>query len=389
MAQVSSSNPDSLPGIVTDQPEIFEYEPPPSDDTGVSDLDLINQPTDEAISIIDIPMKEAFSFFSKNEQQIFKKFYVKNHGEFEIGPSKPEDETDDERYNRLVVEVNDLLNKFQTDKATRSELVASCSLPSKELTNNLEVLSQQLKALEFAAQDGSINLTQAGFIETKNKLQKLKLSENDTDDDQNVNNIRSSINSEMANDIKMKALEKRINMLENILGYNEEKEQNLLKTTKCDSLIDAADTLSSWLSLFKSDSIQRVNREISYLTQRLEAVETEQTAEENKLDPQAKSKLDQLYSLVTASDKHRAIVPTIIHRLTAMEELQQKAAQVVTTVNYIEQVQEQIVDNLQWNKDELIRLNEMFSTNLEHIKAVSNDIDKRIAAVRKKNDDSN
>lgn len=386
MAQLSSPDPVPLPGIVTDQPEIFESEPALSDDTGVNDLYLINEPTDEAISTIDVPMRDAFSFFAKNEEQIFKKFYVQNYGEYKIAPSKPEEETDYERYNRLVAEVNGLLGKFQDDKVVRSELIASCSLPTKELTSNLEVLSHQLKALELAAEEGAFSPSQLAFNESKSKLEQLN-SDVTRNQDDTGDKSRPILSNDASRDIKMRALERRLNVLETLVGHSETQEQNLLKTTKCESLIEVADTLSSWLSFFKPDAIERTNRELGYLTQRLEKINSEQSAsDENKLDSQAKVKLNQLCSLVTATDKHRTMVPTIIHRLNAMEELQQKAAKVVTTMNHLEQVQSQIVDSLQWNKDDLTKLNKMFSTNLDHIKAVSSDIDSRIAAIRNKDD---
>lgn len=380
MAQTSSSNPNSLPGIVTDQPEIFESEPALSDDTGVNDLDLINEPTDEAIALIEVPINQAFSYFAERENEIAK-FYVQRHGEYKISGDKPEEETDIEKYHRLVSEVTELLNKFQSNNASKLKK-GETSLTNTALTNNLEILSKQLKALEFAANEGSLDQTQSEFINIKSKLDKLKGKAN-TDDDIDLPS-RSTVD-ETARLIRMGALEKRLNLLETLLGQNENKTQSLLKTVNCDSLIEVAETLSSWLSLFKPDSLQKVSRELDYLTQKLEKIDEESNNQgENKIDPQAKAKLDHLYGLVVATDKYRAMVPTIIHRLNAMEELQQKAAQVTFTVNHLEQVQSQIVESLQSNKDELASLTEMFTKNMDLIKEFSKDIDSRITAIRER-----
>lgn len=395
MAQLSSSNPNSLPGIVTDQDELYEYDPKKenlSDDTGINVFDLNgDEPANEEICTSDIPIEVAADIFRKREHEIFAKFFVQNQGEYKLTPSKVEEESDYEKYNRLVIEVNELLNKFHTDKLARSELeTESGNLSSKNITHNLNVLAKQLKALELAAEDGSINPTQAGFLVTKSKLDSFKDDlMNDKDDVKPAGKGIGCVMSETAQLIKMGALEKRLNMLERVLGHNEEKEQNLLRTTNCASLTDVADTLSSWLSLFKPDTVQKINRELDYLTQRLEKInsDTQNSDEESKkLDPHTKARLDQLCKLVISTDDHRAKVPTIVHRLNSMEELQKKSAQVVTSVNYLEQAQAQIVDNLQWNKDELKRLNEMFATNLSHIKEVSSDIDARIAAIRADDD---
>jgi hypothetical protein len=184
----------------------------------------------------------------------------------------------------------------------------------------------------------------------------------------------------------MSALERRLNSIETHLGNSDDKMQTILKTTRCENLTDAVNTVGSWLSLFKADTLQRVNNELDFLTQRLEKIKVQANNDEElkQLDPQARTKLDRLYDLVTSTDKHRALVPTIIHRLNAMEELQQKTAQVTTTVHHLEQTQAQIVDNLQANKSELASLTEMFAKNIDLIKEFSKDIDSRITAIRER-----
>lgn len=384
MALASSSNSNSLPGIVTDQPEIFESEPALSDDTGVNDLDLITEPTDDAIALIEVPIKQAFSYFAERENEIAK-FYVQRHGEYKIAGDKPDEETDIEKYHRLVSEVNQLLNKFQTDRAAEKE-EDGMSIKTTALTSNLEILSRQLKALEFAAEDGSLNPIHSGFLNIKSKLNELQGKVSTGDEGLDVPK-RTSASDDTARLIRMSALERRLNMLETLIGNTEYKMQTLLKTTRCENLTDAVDTLGSWLSLFKPDTLQRVNNEIDFLTQRLEKIDEQMANDEEskQLDLQAKTKLDHLYNLVTSVDKHRALVPTIIHRLNAMEELQQKASQVTITVNHLEQTQAQIVDNLQSNKNELTSLTDMFAKNIDLIKEFSKDIDSRITSIRDRN----
>lgn len=365
MAQASSSNLNSLPGIVTDQPEIFESEPALSDDTGVNDLDSIS---DEAVALIEIPIKQAFNYFAERENEIAK-FYVQRHGEYKISGGKPDEETDVEKYHRLVSEVNQLLNKFQTNKVNE-EKDDGMSITNSALTKNLEVLSRQLKALEFAAEDGSLDHTISGYLNIKSKLNELK-ERVSIDKDEDATTV-----SDNTAKWRMGALEKRLNSLETHLG-SDEKMKTLLKTTRCENLTDAVATIGSWLSLFKADTLQRVNNELDFLTQRLEKMKGQEV---KPLD----SRLDRLYDLVTSTDKHRALVPTIMHRLNAMEELQQKTAQVTTTVHHLEQTQAQIVDNLQSNKSELSSLTEMFAKNIDLIKEFSKDIDSRITAIRER-----
>jgi hypothetical protein len=382
MAQTSSSNPNSLPGIVTDQPEIFESEPASSIDTGVNDLDLASEPTDEAIALIEVPIKQAFSYFAERENEIAK-FYVQRHGEYKISGGKPEEETDVEKYHRLVSEVNQLLNKFQTNKVEEKD--DGMTISNVALTKNLEILSKQLKALEFAAKDGSLDPTMSGFLNIKSKLNELK-GRFSSDDDAIVRSSTTTVNDNTSRLIRMSALERRLNLLESNLGNNDDKMQTLLKTTRCENLTDAVNTLGSWLSLFKADTLQRVNNELDFLSQRFEKMKGQASNDDEtkQLDPQSRTRLDRLYDLVTSTDKHRALVPTVIHRLNAMEELQQKTAQVNTTVHHLEQTQAQIVESLQSNKFELASLTEMFAKNIDLIKEYSKDIDSRITAIRER-----
>lgn len=379
MAQLSSSNPNSLPGIVTDQPEIFESEPS-SDDTGVHDLDLHNEPDNDAIALIEVPIKQAFSYFAERENEIAQ-FYVQRYGEYKIKGDKPEDETDLEKYHRLVTEVNELLNKFQANKISQSEISAAGNLNNAALTTNLEVLSKQLKSLEFAAEHDGLNSTQACFKNIKSKLDQF--GENALDADAgDQNQVRGVKSDEAVQQIRMSVLERRLNMLESLLGYTESKAETIFKATKCKSLIDVAKTLSSWMTLLEPDNIQRINRELDYLTQRLEKINEQVT--ENKLDPQAKSKLDQLCNLVTVADKYRAKVPEILHQLSSMEELKRRAAEVSSTVNSIEYKQSEIESSLEFRKQELSALPKSFNENIELLKELSSDIEARITALRER-----
>jgi len=384
MTQINSSNSNSLPGIVNDQPEVFESEPALSDDTGFNDLDLINEPTDEAIALIEVPIKQAFSYFAERESEIAK-FYVQRHGEYKIVGDAPDSETDIEKYHRLVSEVNQLLTKFQAShaqKSSKSLLSATGSLDSAALTNNLEIVSKQLKALEFAAEDGSLYPTQAEFNTIRSKLSRLEQKvSSDCKDERHEE--PGGAQGELVNIMRMSALERRLNLLESLIGPNEEKAQSLFRITRCNSLAEATGTLGSWLSLFRQEGVQRVNKEVEYLVQKMEKIGEEAASTgDDKLDQRANAKLEQLCNLITTTDKYRALVPTIIHRLNAMEELQQKAAQVTVTMNHLEQVQSQIVDSLQSNRGELRSLNEMFAKNIELIKEFSKDIDARITAIR-------
>lgn len=364
MAQGISGNPSNLPGIVTDQPEIYESEPALSDDTGVNDLDL-NDQRDDAITLIEVPTRQAFAYFAERENEIAQ-FYVQKHGEYKLSSGQVDDETDIEKYHRLTSEVNQLLSKFQADKDRRTD-DESMSIRTTKLTGNLEMLSRQLKALEVAADDGSLNPAQACYNEIKSRLNQLKDKVSEADDDSVIqpSAIRSS------------ALERRLKTLEILVGGNDETIQSILENTRCDNLVDAVDTLSAWLGSFQQDNVQRVNSELDYLTQRLDHMKNQA----EKLDADSKSKLDQLFNLVTSRDKQEAMVTTIIHRLKSMEELQRGASEVANTVKQMEQIQSQIEEKLQSNEGQLTALAEMFSKNIDLMKQVSSDIDARISAM--------
>lgn len=339
MAQVSQSVVvKCLPGIVTDQPEIFESIPSPTDETSaaiVTDdvIDVNNELLDGTFDLKEIPIKDAFAFFAEREQLIAQ-FFIQRCGEYKIKSDKPDEETDIEKYYRLVSEVTELLNKFKSNKNDQllddvnSEKAGA--LNNTKIVHNLEHLSNQLKVLDFAAHDGSLNKSQSELIDIKSRLENIsEPAREDVAATQQHINLQSDPKSQLLDDtsklIRMSALERRINQLEKLLGNNTDSERALLERTKCDNLYEAAERLSSWLSHFKGGNFDKVNKELDYLSRKLDTIQEKQkTADGVQLDPNTKATLDQLCNMVTATDKHRTMVPTIIHRLNTMEELQHK-----------------------------------------------------------------
>lgn len=387
MTQVSSTQRSTLPGIVYDQPELYESEPR-IDETAVNDLEAEKELTNdnESIALVEVPIKQAFSYFAERENEIAQ-FYVQRHGEYKISGGNLDKESDIEKYHRLVTEVNQLLSKFQAEKAERldkSQLSAIGALDHEKLTNNLDILSRQLKALEFAAEDGSLEPTQMEFNVVESKLKKLFDGTSEENTSQSKIKLEPNCMSETAKMIKMSALDRRISQLENILGRDDSKTQDLCKITNCQSLVESVNTLAQWSSLFRPDNVQRIKREIDYFTQRLEALEDQSSSDLNNLEPKTRARLDQLFELVTVTDKYRSLVPTILQRLNSMEELQKKAAEVANTVNHLELMQSQILESLQCNKEDLTSLKEMFAKNIESVKDYSANIESKIRTIRER-----
>lgn len=94
------------------------------------------------------------------------------------------------------------------------------------------------------------------------------------------------------------------------------------KTIRCENLIDVAETLAYWQAMFKSDGVQRFSRELDKPNQQFDKINDQASNSDDKLNPHAKARLERSCNLATTIDKNRAMVPTIIHRLKAMKELQ-------------------------------------------------------------------
>lgn len=384
MAQVSSTKASTLPGIVYDQPELYESEPI-VEETNVIASESEPVSNNESIALIEVPIKQAFSYFAERENEIAQ-FYVQRHGEYKISARGSDSESDIEKYHRLVSEVNQLLSKFQAEKAElldRSQLSAIGALDHAKLTSNLEILSRQLKALEFAADDASLDPTQMELNIIQSKFKKIT-DATLGDNPQTIEDSTSISMKESAKLIKMSHLDRRISQLEKILGRDDSKSEKLCKLTNCQSLVESVTTLAQWSSLFTHENVRKVKRDIDYFTQRLEAMEDQTSTELNNLEPKARARLDQLFDLVTTTDKYRALVPTIVQRLNSMEELQKKAAEVANTVTHLELLQSQILDNLKSNNEELSLLSEMFSKNMESVKEYSASIDNKIRNIRER-----
>lgn len=378
----------TLPGIVNDQPEIFESIPSPIEDDSHIELDS-NEPAgtllDGAFDLNEIPIKDAFSFFAEREQQIAQ-FFIQRHGEYKIKADKTDEETDIEKYFRLVSEVTELLDKFKWRRNKKLDEVDEAnvnSLSSTKIVQNLDQLSSQLKILEFAANDGSLNQSQAGLDNIKSKLDDLPSKIRSIQEPANIDlKTNATINDPSLN-IKLSALERKITLLEKLVGQNSDSERLLFERTKCESLLGSAETLCSWLSLFRVGNFEKVDNELDYLSRKLDTIiEKQANDNEVQIDQQTRTALDSLCKMVTATDSYRAMVPTIIHRLNIMEELQQRAAQVVTAVDHLEDVQSKIEDSIKSNESELSSLKDMFAKNIELMKEFSADIDAKISSIK-------
>lgn len=62
------------------------------------------------------------------------------------------------------------------------------------------------------------------------------------------------------------------------------------------------------------------------------------------------------------------------------------AAQVVTTVNFLEQVQARIESGVKTNEEELMSLKDMFEKNIDLIRKFSADVDEKISAIKNRGD---
>lgn len=193
------------------------------------------------------------------------------------------------------------------------------SLSNAEIVSNLEVLSSQLKALDIdlSAPENSILRGNGEFDKIESRLKSANFGK---EHEKTSTTPKTGESSNQA--LKIAALEQRIRQLESVLGPDDNKEKSLFKLTRAENLTDAVEVVSSWVSLFKPTYIERVSREVNYLVQKLEKID--EAPVEANVDSQKKAKIDNLCDMVTSTDRYRALVPNIMQRMLALEEVQKK-----------------------------------------------------------------
>jgi len=163
------------------------------------------------------------------------------------------------------------------------------------------------------------------------------------------------------------------------LGANDNKLVVLNNYLKDKSLTEMVQELSAKVSQLDQSSLERVESRLHVITDKLSQIAERKPQFE---DLERNSKINELYELVTKTDKCRTTLPNVLQRLEALSELQEQAIQFSSGLSYLDSLETQILDSMKTNEKQLQVMKESFETNVESIKQILFDFDKRLKQLK-------
>ncbi|KAF2348561.1 Dynamitin [Trinorchestia longiramus] len=408
-----------LPGIVYDQPDVYETSDLPESEQHEF-VDVLE--SSDAVDVLHISAKDAHDKFkdkildssrvdfSDRISTKSKTGYRARRIEWDTaGKEEEEDETIVQRYNRLMCEVTKLqedLLQFQ-EKGTEDIPFGSSkegeTVSAVHLERQVEELQTQLLGLQLEKQLGSdvvesianphlashkhLTALIDAFAHAKDKALSSGSKKQDTTKGTGKEQGPSDITYQLFYSPEVSKfsqlgpalqLEKRIDRLEKLLGNDQEKMSRLWSWTREGSVLGAVTSLGQRLALLEP-------AQLDHIEGRLHAVHTKMNviAEKAEQSPEKETKVQELYELMQKCDVMCCALPEVVDRLVALQGLHNEASQFRRTLQQLDVSQTQLSASVENNEQLLSSVNEKFAENLALINANIASLDARIQALDK------
>ncbi|XP_026464423.1 dynactin subunit 2-like [Ctenocephalides felis] len=370
-----------LPGIAYDQPDVYETSDLPEVDQSENLYD--EDPENECIERLHISAKDAFSKFrgkyltgnvdfSDRLSKRIRTGYDARSGEWELA-AEGEKETPFQKFHRLQCETRELFeeltvlqqNEKDVNKGTYEDMVAHVaasqklieSLQLQEDTNpkqitNLNKLNEQIKQLQL----NEANKTP----ETSSKSKK---------------------ESSLMISTKIADLMQRLHELESKVGVTPERLSRLMLATGRNTLMEAAQVLSSRVSMLQSPQLDQIDMRLGFIGSKMDSIITQQGGAQAAEKDQ---KIIELYDHIKKSEDIYQLVPDLLERMQALTELHKEASNFTKSLAELETLQKTITTGVQNNKALLQGVQEVFASSLQNINTEIAKLDERLNKISKK-----
>jgi dynactin-2 len=410
----------NLPGIAKNEPDFYET----SASTVASSFNLISTKMD----LTDSPSESSWKSSGESNCQHIKMSDAKDKYNASILSSEHADfsdtitnrrkfgyivepdiyewnqdaaETPLHRFKRLELELNDLkadltnMEKF----AKEEDKLTLINFDPVELSKQVDVLQKEINALHL--QKIGAKSFDVSMLDNKAKKQllldhlnnfkaNLKTSKNEPT---KVATDSSAISFKLFADLeeadldrakKVTELNSRLANLEKVFGagnasVNSAHIAKLCTNIENKSILGLVENLNSKLSLLDVQSLEQIESKLQIVSQKV----TSQLSDKKGVieDQEKMLRINELYTMVNNWKDVSATVPTIVERLTALNEIHQKAFQFSSTLTRLDKEQQDTIKSIETSTDVLNHLKKSFETNLESIKANFDALNERILSI--------
>uniref|UniRef100_A0A4W5RMM3 Dynactin 2 (p50) n=1 Tax=Hucho hucho TaxID=62062 RepID=A0A4W5RMM3_9TELE len=268
-------------------------------------------------------------------------------------------ETPQQKYQRLVNEIQELSHEVETIQATTKDSSAEERLTPVVLAQQAAQLKQQLVSAHLDTLLGPqahINLADPDRALTKRLLTQLEAARSSRGstsaaakgpDGVVLYELHSRPEQEKFTDAaKMAELEKRLAELETAVGSGSDKQGPLSAGVQGGSLMDTMELLQARVSALDSATLDQVEARLQSVLGKMNEIAKHKAAVE---DADTQNKVSQLYDVVQKWDAMATSLPQVVQRLMAVKELHEQAMQFGQLLTHLDTTQQMINNSLKDN----------------------------------------
>uniref|UniRef100_A0A3P8ZWA6 Dynactin subunit 2 n=1 Tax=Esox lucius TaxID=8010 RepID=A0A3P8ZWA6_ESOLU len=375
----------NLPGIASNEPDVYETSDLPEDDQAQFESEELCSDSVERIVVNPNAAYDKFKDKRVSTKGLdFSDRISKNKrvgyesGDYEIlAEGCGVKETPQQKYQRLVNEIQELSQEVETIQATTNDSNAEERLTPVVLAQQAAQLKQQLVSAHLDSLLGPqahINLADPDGALAKRLLTQLEAARGSRGstgegrapvaskgpDGVVLYELHSRPEQEKFTDAaKMAELERRLAELETAVGPGSDKQGPLSAGVQGASLMDTMELLQARVSALDSATLDQVEARLQSVLGKMNEIAKHKAAIE---DADTQNKVSQLYDVVQKWDAMATSLPQVVQRLMAVKELHEQAMQFGQLLTHLDTTQQMINNSLKDNGTLLSQVGEAAST---------------------------
>nr|XP_056714111.1 dynactin subunit 2 [Euleptes europaea] len=393
-----------LPGIARNEPDVYETSDLPEDDQAEFDAEELTSTSVEHIIVNPNAAYDKFKDKRVGTKELdFSDRIGKSKrtgyesGDYEIlGEGLGVKETPQQKYQRLLHEVQELTTEVEKIKSTVKESTAEEKLTPVSLAKQVASLKQQLVSThleKLLGPDAAINLTDPDGALAKRLLIQLEAAKSAKAAPAGGkslakapavtgNTVTYELHSRPEQDkfsqaAKIAELEKRLAELEATIRCEQDPQNPLTVGLQGASLMETVEILQVKVSALDMASLDQVEARLQSVLGKVNEIAKHKGAVE---DADTQSKVHQLYEIVQRWSPLASSLPEVVQRMVTVRQLHEQAMQFGQLLTHLDTTQQMIANSL---KDNVTLLTQVQKTMKENLAAVEDNFVSMDARVQK------
>ncbi|XP_008059028.1 dynactin subunit 2 isoform X1 [Carlito syrichta] len=399
-----------LPGIARNEPDVYETSDLPEDDQAEFDAfaQELEELTSTSVEHIIVNPNAAYDKF-KDKRVGTKGLDFSDRigktrrtgyesGDYEmLGEGLGVKETPQQKYQRLLHEVQELTTEVEKIKTTVKESATEEKLTPVVLAKQLATLKQQLVSShleKLLGPDAAINLTDPDGALAKRLLLQLEATKNSkrgsggkgttgTPPDSSL--VTYELHSRPEQDkfsqaAKVAELEKRLMELEATVRCDQDAQNPLSAGLQGACLMETVELLQAKVSALDLAVLDQVEARLQSVLGKVNEIAKHKASVE---DADSQSKVHQLYDTIQRWSPIASTLPELVQRLVTIKQLHEQAMQFGQLLTHLDTTQQMIASSLKDNTTLLTQVQTTMRENLATVEGNFASIDERMKKLGK------